>query len=184
MAGEFCDSKTLLLPAHVLMLNRQPYTAAWVEILSSPGSYKGSKLSAMFDQSRLSLFEFSELHRAYLGVSGVNFSTALEAIDRNLIDSVDGLSMTTLSWAALKGDENALSCLLACGADPNRPDAHGRTPLHFAVYSGSSGCVEQLVAAKGRVDAKNVYGKTPLTQAIGRIRRNSHGSFEWKLKQQ
>ncbi|KAK3349648.1 ankyrin repeat-containing domain protein, partial [Lasiosphaeria hispida] len=48
----------------------------------------------------------------------------------------------------------------------NSVDRYGRTPLSYAVWSGSTTVVELLVKASARVDLKDKIGGTPLSYAV------------------
>ena len=44
--------------------------------------------------------------------------------------------MTPLHHGAVHGDGDVLQALLEAGADPNKPDAQGRLPLHWTAAKG------------------------------------------------
>lgn len=50
---------------------------------------------------------------------------------------------------------------IAAGADPNRPDNRGWTPLHFAAQAQSAAVIEALLLAEAHVDAVDSHGNTP-----------------------
>jgi ankyrin repeat protein len=52
--------------------------------------------------------------------------------------------------------------LIDAGADVNRVDAAGNTPLHIAALNKSTHVIEVLLAANARVDARNALGATAL----------------------
>ena len=86
----------------------------------------------------------------------------LDSIDRTMVDAEDASGKTLLSWAAEKDDVNTVSRLLAAGANPNKVDKGGRTPLHFAAQTlDSNGCVAQLIAAKAHIEMKDWKGQYP-----------------------
>lgn len=117
------------------------------------------------NHSDFALFGFSELHRAYLGLSGVTFEDILSSTTRSQIDRVDRTGRTTLSWACRRGDEDAVAQLLSCGADPNKADVTGRTPLHWSTASVDGKCMELLLAANADIDVKDVHGDTALSRS-------------------
>jgi hypothetical protein len=55
---------------------------------------------------------------------------------------------------------------IAAGADPNRPDNRGWTPLHFAAQAQSAAVIEALLLAEAHVDAVDSHGNTPLWRAV------------------
>ena len=118
----------------------------------------------LWNQSQVDLLEFPELHKAYLSISDVEFSTALCATPRFAIDQVDSLGRTLLSWASEKGDFTIVAQLLACGADPHVTDSSGLNSLHYAVKSSSEKCVRLLLVSKADPEARTIFG-TPLHYA-------------------
>lgn len=145
-----------------------PYILAWGSILSSSGpSMNLTRLSNLFhDRSQLISFDFPELLSAYLGLSGRTFDSILSLTPRPAIDLVDVSGRTTLSWAAQRGDYEAMKQLLGCGADPNHADMSGKTPLHWSLFNDDNECVQILLAAKANVDAKDWVGSTALDHAV------------------
>ncbi len=82
-------------------------------------------------------------------------------------------SRSELRRAALGIDREALTALLQSGADPNRADAKGRTPLHAAVRAGSKpgnttayGHVKALLKYGADPSRKDSLGITPLDVAV------------------
>jgi ankyrin repeat protein len=63
------------------------------------------------------------------------------------------------------GRIEAVMTLLANGADPNRADEAGNTPLHFAALTRDAGVAQSLIDAGARIDAINREGLTPLAIA-------------------
>ena len=60
--------------------------------------------------------------------------------------------------AALKGQTRCLELLLAAGADAEKADVYGNTPLLIAADYGRLACVERLLEAGADKDAQNAYG--------------------------
>ncbi|KAI8725461.1 hypothetical protein NCS52_00117200 [Fusarium sp. LHS14.1] len=71
---------------------------------------------------------------------------------------------TALTHAAWIGRDDFVELLLENGADPNRPEQHGRTALHIAVKHKYSGIVAMLLDYGANVDAR-VHSWTPLLLA-------------------
>ena len=112
--------------------------------------------------SGLDTLRFSDLHKAYLGLSGRTFQQTLQAKTSTKIDLVDGEGRTTLSWASEHGNHKAVACLLERGASPNAADFHGQTPLHFAAHGGHFECVSSLLSSGADIDAETHHGTTAL----------------------
>lgn len=88
----------------------------------------------------------------------------LERIDADAPGS-DG---STLLVAAIKrGQLASVEALLEGGADPNRVDPRGDTPVHAAAFSGKADLLRAVLAHGGDPDARNRHtDATPLVQAL------------------
>ena len=64
--------------------------------------------------------------------------------------------------AAWTGDVEAVKSQLAAGADLNKKDSIGRTPLYYSALEGHTEVAELLIAAGADVNAKTNTGRTPL----------------------
>lgn len=69
------------------------------------------------------------------------------------------LAATRDSW---HGRPDAVTTLLANGADPRATDAEGNTPLHYAARSSDPGVAALLRDAAAEIDVPNADGFTPL----------------------
>ena len=68
--------------------------------------------------------------------------------------------------AAECGNPELLSLLITAGADVNKADKYGMTPLRAAACNGHTECVRHLLAAPGiDVNKADKYGRTPLYTA-------------------
>ena len=68
--------------------------------------------------------------------------------------------------AARDGDKELLALLIAAGADVNKANEDGETPLYRAIWDGHSECVKLLLAAPGiDVNKADKDGRTPLYRA-------------------
>src|ERR1022692_948526 len=78
---------------------------------------------------------------------------------------------TLLPKAAREGDLARLRSLLADGADPNRRDGAGNSPLVAAVAGGQAAAARALLAAGANPNLTSSGGRTPLIEAAigGRI---------------
>ena len=74
------------------------------------------------------------------------------------------LAATRDSW---HGRPEAVTTLLANGADPRATDSEGNTPLHHAARSGDPAVAAQLIDAGAALEATNAAGLTPLGAACG-----------------
>ena len=87
-----------------------------------------------------------------------------------LIDRADDNGATPLSWACQKGKPQIAAALLRAGADKEKPNGKGGTPLMLCMSSSSSeghlGCVRELVAAKVDVNRAGSTQAVPLVRAL------------------
>ena len=113
------------------------------------------------DRSQMDVFGFSNLHKAYLGLSGLTFGQVLADTDRSCVDNIDSLGRTVLYWAANRGDSHTVVQLLAMGADPNKQNKLGHTPLHIAVYVDVK-TSEILLDAKADPKIQDILGQSAL----------------------
>ena len=130
--------------------------------LSSHESGVWRSLFASF--ASLSQFEFPELQKALLGLSGRDFDTVIRSMQRAEIDQVDRIGRTTLSWAAARGNLDAVQQLLQRGADPDKADMSGKTPCHWCFTSVE--CLEALLDAGADVGARDLGGGTIMMRVI------------------
>ncbi|XP_022141640.1 potassium channel SKOR isoform X2 [Momordica charantia] len=68
--------------------------------------------------------------------------------------------------AAYHGDMYQLKGLVRVGADPNKTDYDGRSPLHLAAARGFDDIVLFLIQEGVNIDLKDNFGNTPLMEAI------------------
>ncbi|MCO5594662.1 hypothetical protein L7F22_048695 [Adiantum nelumboides] len=68
--------------------------------------------------------------------------------------------------AAYHGKTSHLKSLVKSGADPNRADYDGRTPLHLASVKGHEEIVRFLLQEGAEVDIEDNFGNTPLIEAV------------------
>ena len=85
------------------------------------------------------------------------------------VNSVDGEGNTALLLAAKFGAVSALRSLLLAGANADRPNAKGATPLHFAAKNGEEECVSILLKAGAAKESRiHSSGLTPYLVAVKR----------------
>ncbi|CAL5362702.1 unnamed protein product [Camellia sinensis] len=75
-----------------------------------------------------------------------------------------------LNCAAYDGDLHRLKRLIGAGADPNRTDYDGRSPLHVAASKGYEEITEFLIQKGVAINITDNFGNTPLLEAI----KNGH----------
>ena len=76
--------------------------------------------------------------------------------------------------AALQGHIECLKELIAAGADLNKEDKDGRTPLYSAANQGHVECLKEIIAAGAELNKENKDGLTALYIAANQ----GHGMFE------
>ncbi|WP_202842669.1 ankyrin repeat domain-containing protein [Luteimonas saliphila] len=108
--------------------------------------------------------ELSVLADAVARGDAAEIRRQLERIDADTPGS-DG---STLLMAAIKrGSRAGVEALLEGGADPNRADPRGDTPVHAAAFSGDADLLRAVLARGGDANARNPHtGATPLVQAL------------------
>ncbi|KAK2652563.1 hypothetical protein Ddye_012419 [Dipteronia dyeriana] len=72
--------------------------------------------------------------------------------------------------AAYHGDLYQLKGLIRAGADPNKTDYDGRSPLHLAASRGYEDIVHFLIQGGVDINIKDKFGNTPLLEAL----KNGH----------
>jgi ankyrin repeat protein len=74
---------------------------------------------------------------------------------------------TALHFAIADCQEDIVTMLLTCGADPNAQSYQdANTPLHYAVLTNKAALVDSLVKNKANVNAQNKNKQTPLHLAL------------------
>ena len=119
------------------------------------------------DITQFDSFEFSSLHKAYLGLSGLTFDQVLASTRRSDIDKRDYQGRTVLSWAAARSDSQIVGKLLTCGAHPDQKSIWGCSPLHFAVSADPS-TAEMLLDARADVNIADELGCIPMHYVTSR----------------
>ena len=78
-----------------------------------------------------------------------------------------GTPQTPLFYASINGRKDVAihKLLLNAGAEPDKVDGFGRTPLDRAAYWGHKDVVHQLFYAGADPNKANMFGETPLEQA-------------------
>ena len=94
--------------------------------------------------------KFSDLHMVVLDIRPGNIQEELRRSTANL-DTVDSTGRSPLSWAAQRGEAEAVRILLEYGADPNNKDSTNTTPLHYAAQSKTPKCLLLLIKYGARI---------------------------------
>src|SRR5438874_670846 len=72
----------------------------------------------------------------------------------------------TLADRIQSGDRKAALAMIAAGADVNKAQPDGTTPLHWAAYRVDRELVLTLLKKGAKADAVNKYGASPLAEAV------------------
>jgi ankyrin repeat protein len=88
---------------------------------------------------------FPPIHKIILGLVKNDLRQQLE-LSTSAIDDTDADRRTALSWAAAKGDADAVNILLEFGANPNLCSNRGQSPLQWAGQNPSRRCAEIMQA--------------------------------------
>ncbi|KAI1736485.1 ankyrin repeat-containing domain protein [Xylaria scruposa] len=108
---------------------------------------------------------FTRVHEAVLGLKGESLTQALQQ-DIASLDKPDTNGRTPISWAAARGDGEAVSILMDHLADARIADVSGMTPLHYAATSNSMACLKLLLDSGADPSMKDKdRGWTPLHYA-------------------
>ncbi|KAG4144064.1 hypothetical protein ERO13_D05G012600v2 [Gossypium hirsutum] len=75
-----------------------------------------------------------------------------------------------MNGAAYNGDFYQLKSLIRAGADPNKTDCDGRSPLHLAASKGYEDITSFLIRHPVDINLKDKFGNTPLLESI----KNGH----------
>ncbi|XVF23160.1 hypothetical protein REPUB_Repub13aG0013300 [Reevesia pubescens] len=75
-----------------------------------------------------------------------------------------------VNCSAYHGDLYQLKSLIRAGADPNKTDYDGRSPLHLAASKGYEDITSFLIQHQVDINLKDKFGTTPLLEAI----KNGH----------
>lgn len=124
----------------------------------------GAALRSLLNKARegkygMSLFQAA----AYIGsVPAVRLYLEKDAL---AVDEEHEVSALLL--AAQEGHVDIVRTLADGGADTERGDAAGKTPLHWAACEGYPFVVRELLRLKAKVDSVDYQGQTPLHAAAG-----------------
>ncbi len=92
--------------------------------------------------------------------------TRLLAADPRSVEEVSWEALSPLHWACTgRGSAQICEMLLHAGANPDKQNSWGSTPLHYACYGNHVECVRVLAGRGASVDIVDCYGRTPKDDA-------------------
>ncbi|KAL9119073.1 MAG: hypothetical protein Q9187_004374 [Circinaria calcarea] len=104
----------------------------------------------------------SPLHKTVLGLTDADLKSLLKRTTHNAVNDKDTHGQTALYWAALRGDSQAVSLLLAAGADVSIQTDRGARALNAALMSCDAQCVQKILKNDYDINYTQVDGCTPL----------------------
>ncbi|XP_039040510.1 potassium channel SKOR-like [Hibiscus syriacus] len=126
---------------------------------------------------RLDKRSFMEMIEIYFCDGRIILNNLLEGKDANMqneilesdvtlyIGKLESELAARLNCAAYNGDLYRLKRLIGAGADPNRTDYDGRSPLHIAASRGYEDITGFLIEQKVEINISDKFGNTPLLEA-------------------
>ncbi|OMO72368.1 hypothetical protein CCACVL1_17837 [Corchorus capsularis] len=127
---------------------------------------------------RLDKRSFMEIVEIYFSDGRIILNNLLEGKDSNMqneilesdvtlyIGKLESELAARLNCAAFNGDLYRLKRLIGAGADPNKTDYGGRSPLHIVASKGYEDITTFLLEQKVDVNISDKFGNTPLLEAI------------------
>ena len=141
----------------------------WRDLLSTKSSQTKGKLQfhneVCKDQRQLSFATWNgdtQMAKSLLSSGLLDVNANISRYVNNIISRPAG---TLLTLAAEEGHEDVVLLLLNNGADPNKANNSGRTPLHSAASSGNLSIVRQLLYSGATPDIQDEFGCTPMFMA-------------------
>lgn len=135
-----------------MIIYRTAVEYAGCKILGNSERFSGinNLRELFFDTAFLEYGNFSDLHKIVLQIRPGNLNEELQRSTENM-DILDSTGRSPLSWAAKRGEAEAVRVLLEYGADPNNSDNTGMTPLHYAAQAGTPRCLLLLIEYGARI---------------------------------
>lgn len=143
---------------------RSAFDVAWNKILSKSIDQDDEKnLRRLFSRyQKLDKRGFTNLHKTLLGLNYWDLESELIASSLEAINAQDSEGKTALSWAACRGDSEAVDMLLKYGAEIDLPSKAKRTPLSYAAERGDPRTVQALLSSNANPSQQDVSQQTPL----------------------
>ena len=140
--------------------SRSPVSIAWERILSDEVKPdKAADLVASFGRTDyINTLQFKPLHKAVLGLVPLPLRPLLDCSTSD-VNVQDREGRTGLSWATTRDDVDSSSLLLGHGADVNKSDNRGFSPIH---YTKSLPSLKLLLEHNADITLKTEVGATPL----------------------
>lgn len=141
--------------------NSSPYQIAWEQYFTKYGGTDTLQaLHLLFTKTPTSeTWNFTHLHEVVLCILPLDLEETLQDCRyRSQINVRDSKGRTPLHWAAVRGDENAITLLLDHGAKINAQDEKQATPLLLAASSGTDRTLKLLILAGANVHLTDIRG--------------------------
>ncbi|XP_068308778.1 potassium channel SKOR-like [Pyrus communis] len=144
-----------------------------------PYSVRASQLCRVLRLDKQSFREILDIHfldgRIILNnlLEGKDVNTRNKLLESDIILYIGKHEMELVmkvNSAAYDGDFYRVKCLIGAGADPNKMDYDGRSPLHVAASKGFVDITRFLIEEGAAAEMSDKYGNTPLLEAI----KNGH----------
>lgn len=151
---------------NLLTICSSPSDAIWDKILcKNIEDAEIEELRLLFKNPELSAIRgYSTLHQIVLGITNASLSTELER-SPSAVDSTDFQGRTAISWAAARGDTEAVKLLIRFSANVQICDNQGMSPLHHAAKARTPSCLKPLLCAGASVHKLDVSGRCALALA-------------------
>ncbi|KAK4488949.1 hypothetical protein RD792_004740 [Penstemon davidsonii] len=150
--------------------------------IPEPRMVQASELSRLLRIDKQSLIDVTDI---YFSDGRIIINNLLEGKESNLRDKIlksditlliekhETELTTRLNCAANDGDLHRLRHLVEAGADPNKIDYNGQSPLHLAASKGYEDITQFLIQKRVEINLTDNFGKSPLFEAI----KNGHDSI-------
>ncbi|KAJ0105934.1 hypothetical protein Patl1_19539 [Pistacia atlantica] len=147
--------------------------------IGQPSTITARELSKVLLLDKISFMQILDI---YFSDGHIILENLLEGKDANLRNKIlqsdftlymekhESEIATRLNCAVSEGDFPRLKRLIGAGADPNKTDYDGRSPLHIAASKGNEDMTVFLIEKGVDVNVSDKSGNTPLLEAV----KNGH----------